>query len=96
MLYITASLHLVEMSEITLVHFILFQIELQPSDVDLERVVEDDDSTEAENQDALEEVIMQFVVLKTLLSVRPVGNFLPLYSHCLLEQYQSLDVGKYL
>ena len=52
-----------------MVHFVLFQIELQPSDVDLERVVEDDSSTEPENHDALEGVIMQFVVLKTLLSV---------------------------
>ena len=51
-----------------MVHLVRFQIELQPSDVDLERVVEEDDSTEPDNHDALEEVIMQFVVLETLLS----------------------------
>ena len=63
-----------------------FQIELQPSDVDLERVVEEDSSTEPENHDALEEVIMRSVVLKTVLSVQHVSNFLPLYSRCLLDR----------
>ena len=43
--------------------FVPFQIELQPKDIDLERVVTDDISVEPENQSDVEEVIMLLVML---------------------------------